>query len=63
MSAAATMTNELIVWYNLIWLKKKSKKNLKLKKNDVIFRFAEFVELSVANVVGISVANVVEKYL
>jgi hypothetical protein len=29
----------------------------------VIFRFAEFVELSVADVVGISVANVVERYL
>ena len=60
MSAAATITNELIVWYNLIWLKKNQKKS-EIKKNNVIFRFAEFVESSVADVVGISVANVVER--
>ena len=59
MSAAAGMSNELIVWCNLIWLKK-SKKNLKLK-NNVIFRFAEFVESSVADNVEISGANVVER--
>ena len=38
----------------------KIKKNLKLK-NNVIFRFAEFVESSVADNVEISVANVVER--
>ena len=62
MSAAATITNELIVWYNLIWLKKIKKKS-EIKKNDMIFRFAEFVESSVANNVEISVANVVERWL
>ena len=62
MSAAAGMSNELIVWYNLVWLKK-IKKNLKLKKNSGIFRFAEFVEKADANNVEISVANVVERWL
>ena len=47
------------MWLNLI--EKKQKKNQKLKKNDVIFRFAEFVEISVADNVEISVANVVER--
>jgi hypothetical protein len=32
-------------------IEKKTKKKSEIKKNDVIFRFAEFVELSVANVV------------
>ena len=62
MSAAAGMSNELIVWYNLIWLKKNQKKS-EIKKNNVIFRFAEFVEKADANNVEISVANVVERWL
>ena len=62
MSAAATITNELIVWYNLIWLKKKQKK-IWIKKNDVISRAAEFVESSVADNVEIPGANVVERWL
>ena len=41
--------------------KKKSKKSEILKKNNVIFRFAEFVEKADANNVEISVANVVER--